>query len=76
MSPTSRSIGHLFPPQANSIDSVKEGGESAALDSLEPSRRASISVDGYGASILVAIAIGAALRPARHEQTAYHLKPL
>src|SRR5271167_3303656 len=57
MSRTSRSIGHLFPPAANSIDSAKEGGESAALDSLDPSRRASISVDGYGASLLVAMAI-------------------
>jgi hypothetical protein len=45
----------LFPPAANSIDSAKEGGESAALDSLDPSRRASISVDGYGTSLLGAM---------------------
>jgi hypothetical protein len=55
MSRTSRLIGHLFPPAANSIDSAKEGGEPAALDSLDPSRRASISVDGYGASLVVAL---------------------
>jgi hypothetical protein len=30
----------LFLPPANSIDSVKEGGESAALDSLDATRRA------------------------------------
>jgi hypothetical protein len=34
MSRTSRLIGHLFPPPANSIESVEEGGESAAFDSL------------------------------------------
>src|ERR1700679_3782470 len=33
MSPTSRLIGHWLPLLANSIDSVKEAGESAALDS-------------------------------------------
>src|SRR5580698_7980977 len=35
MSQTSRLIGHLFLPPANSIDSVKEGGEFAALESLD-----------------------------------------
>src|ERR1700691_1374072 len=34
MSRTSRLIGHLFPPPANSIESVEEGGESAAFDFL------------------------------------------
>src|ERR1700722_4668258 len=41
MSPTSRLIGHLFPPPANSIESVKGGGESAAHDSLGPNDRGS-----------------------------------
>ena len=73
MSPTSRLIGHWFPLPANSIDSAKEGGESAALDSLGPS---CVSVDGYGTSFLVVIAIRVALQPDRHEQTGHHLQPL
>src|SRR3984957_16170170 len=40
MSQPSRLIGHLFLPPANSIDSVNEGGESVALDSLDSTRRA------------------------------------
>jgi hypothetical protein len=41
MSRTSRLTGHLFPPPANLIESVREGGESAVLDSLDQTRRAS-----------------------------------